>query len=167
MTAENYAQHVAQLGTLMGIDDCAPNEDGYCALEIDEEFRVSLQHDAEDDSVILHAEVGEVDPDLEAPAYRMLLEANLIGLGADRATFALNPVTGQVEMTRRFSADAEYALFEKTVEDFINQVDQWRDRLDRQAEIVEPDDTDEDEDAEPADETPGDGAARNPKVVWG
>ncbi|MCB1808747.1 MAG: type III secretion system chaperone [Candidatus Competibacteraceae bacterium] len=168
MSMQHYQLLLAQLGQHMDLGDCAANKDGYCAFEFDDSLIVQLQYDHDDHSIILHGEVGEVSPAVERPIFRMLLEANLLGLDASRVTFAFNPVTQQVELSRRLAAMLEFGAFEQALSNFVDQLEHWRNQLEQQAELIErEEDDDRWEDADSADNARLSDPTQSPPIIWG
>ena len=70
------------------------------SLLFDNEHEVEFEPDAEDGSVVFHAEVGDADR-LGDAALRALFEASLLGANTDGAAFSIEPRFSKVVLWKR------------------------------------------------------------------
>src|SRR5690606_35360792 len=80
MSLSSYQALIAELGRTLGMADMAAGEDGYVGLMIDD-HEIHIQHEPEDDEVILFARLPEADPDRRDAIYAMLLAAKVCWQG--------------------------------------------------------------------------------------
>ena len=129
MSLSAYQALIAELGQSLGLADMAAGEDGYVGLTIDD-HEIHIQHEAEDDEVILFARLPAVDPDRQAPIYAMLLAANVFWQGTRGATFSADFDTGRVFLADRRALDRLTAeTLSAWIEQFANVAMHWRARI--------------------------------------
>lgn len=90
MALEDYQKIIAAFGQSIGLQDAAPDEEGYCAMSFDD-LVVHLQYTADDDQLTLYTRLGEVDEDRVEGIYGMLLAANMFWQGTQGATLSVEP----------------------------------------------------------------------------
>jgi hypothetical protein len=129
MSLSSYQALIAELGQTLGMADMAAGEDGYVGLTIDA-HEIHIQHEADDDLVILFARLSEVDPDRRDAIYSMLLAANVFWQGTRGATFGADFDTGRVFLAdRRPLAVLDVESLSVWIEQFANVAAHWRTRI--------------------------------------
>ena len=130
MSLSSYQVLMAELGGTLGMADMAAGEDGYLGLTIDG-HALHIQHEADDDQVILFARLPEADPDRRDVIYSMLLAANVFWQGTRGATFSADFDTGRVFLAdRRALAGLDVESLSVWIEQFANVAAPWRQRID-------------------------------------
>ena len=129
MSLSSFQALIAELGSTLGMADMAAGEDGYVGLMVDG-HELHVQHEAEDDLVILFARLPEVDPDRRDAIYAMLLAANVFWQGTRGATFSADFDTGRVFLAdRRACAGLDAESLSVWIEQFVNVAAHWRQRI--------------------------------------
>ena len=129
MSLSAYQALIAELGQSLGLTDMAAGEDGYMGLTIDG-HEIHIQHEAEDDEVILFARLSAVDPERQAPIYAMLLAANVFWQGTRGATFSADFDTGRVFLADRRALDKlSVETVSVWIEQFANVATHWHARI--------------------------------------
>ena len=129
MSLSSYQTLIAELGGTLGMADMAAGEDGYVGLTVDG-HEIHLQHEADDDLVILFARLPETDPDRRDVIYAMLLAANVFWQGTRGATFSADFDTGRVFLAdRRGLAGLDAESLAVWIEQFANVAAHWRQRI--------------------------------------
>ncbi|KAB0607345.1 type III secretion system chaperone [Castellaniella defragrans] len=129
MSLSSYQALIAELGQTLGMADMAAGEDGYVGLMIDG-HEIHLQHEAEDDAVILFARLPEADPDRRDAIYAMLLAANVFWQGTRGATLGADFDTGRVFLAdRRPRTGLDAESLSVWIEQFANVAAHWRQRI--------------------------------------
>ena len=98
------------------------------SLLFDNEHEVDFEPDAEDDSVVFHADVGDADR-LGDAALRALFEASLLGANTDGAAFSIDSRFGKVVLWKRCHEFSGPAALRRELESFLGQVVHWKARL--------------------------------------
>jgi hypothetical protein len=102
MTFEELMQGT---GELLGLDDFAPDEDGFCTLE-SEDGAIDIGFVPEAHGLVLmHAIVKKVPEEKSGAAIRRALEANCGLRKTGQATLSFNPETGCIELARFFALE--------------------------------------------------------------
>ena len=100
MTLARFQALVKELGERVGAPDLASDDEGYTGLEVDG-LAVHLQHEPDDDLVMVFARLGEVEEIRAEQIYGYLLAANLFWQGTKGATLSLEPATNIVFIADR------------------------------------------------------------------
>ena len=170
MSLETYQALLERFGQLAGVEDCAADEDGFCALAFDEDIVVHLQLDADGATITLSGEAGEVDEDYSAELYGALLEANTAYRTKNELVFGVDPGSRNIELYLRLPAEIDLSAFEAAMGGFVDELEQWIAVVERQGQVFDAlvsariDEAEfQDDEAPPGDEAPPDGE----KVIWG
>ncbi len=102
--------------------------DGAFSLLFDNEHEVSFEPDADDGSVLFHAEVGD-SASLDAAGLRSLLEASLLGANTAGAAFSIDSRFGKVVLWKRCHEFSSAAALRRELEAFLGQVIHWKARI--------------------------------------
>jgi len=129
MSLTSYQALIAELGQTLGQADMAAGDDGYVGLVIDD-HEIHIQHDAEDDVVVLFARLPEADPARRDAINAMLLAANVLWQGTRGATFSADLDTGRIFLAdRRGLAELDVESLSVWIERFANVAAHWRERI--------------------------------------
>lgn len=120
-----YETLIREFGTALGHPELAPDEEGLCALSVDDgEVTLFIQL-RDEDTVLIFAEVGRLPDDAEAA--RALLAANLFGRGTADGTLGLAEENGLVIYSRAEPLRGlDYTHFATIVEVFLDLLAHWR-----------------------------------------
>lgn len=126
MSLVNYKQLLSELGQSTGIPDLAPDEDNYCCLGFDDKIIVHLQYNAENEVLMLFAQLGNIDEDKTTMLYPRILKANLFWQGTAGSTIGVDDETREVLMSYQTPlAFIDFPKFQETLEGFINTAELW------------------------------------------
>jgi Tir chaperone protein (CesT) family len=134
MSFEIFKASLTKFGELIGLSDLAPDDQGYCLLQIDDHL-VHLQHDAETDNILTFTHFGPADIDRTQATYEALLEANHFWLQTRGATLSVQPGTGDIYLAANFPAErcGESSVagdnFQTFLQDFVQAADDWLEQL--------------------------------------
>ena len=113
----------------IGIGPLQFDADGSVALLFDGEHEISFTPDAEDRSVLFHAELDPA-PSQDASACLKLLTTSLLGAQTDGAALAVHEALGTVVLWKRHDDSfADRADLERAVNLFLAQVIAWKKKL--------------------------------------
>ncbi len=116
-------------GEKIGIGSLAFDTDGSVGLLFDGEHEITFTPDAEDRSVLFHAEVGSASF-LDRDACQKLLSASLLGAETGGAAFSVHEAQGLIILWKRHDDGFEdVSAFERAVNAFLVQVIFWKDAL--------------------------------------
>jgi hypothetical protein len=148
---QRFAELVQQLGKTVGIDDLAPDDNGYLCLTFDER---PVNIEERDGIIFLYAALGPLPTDDPENLYRRLLSANCFYRETQGATLGVDDRLGVLLFYQTPVAALEGNQFETILQNFINTADAWRGRLEEARSTGGA--------ASTAAETPGTGAG----AVW-
>ena len=148
---QRFAEIVQNLGKTVGIDDLAPDDNGYLCLTFDER---PVNIEERDGIIFLYAAIGPLPADGLEGLYRQLLSANCFYRETQGATLGVDDKLGVLLFYQTPSAALEGNQFETVLQNFINTADAWRGRLEEARSKTNS--------ASAAAETPGAGAG----TVW-
>lgn len=132
MSLVMFKSLLADLGQQLGIPDLAAAEDdGHCALALPDDRVVVLEYDDAIEAVTLFCELGTIERQHGEVVLLELLNANVLWSGTGGATLGVHQQTGQVTLGYRVPVKAlDTERFLQTIEEFLNGIDHWRQRLD-------------------------------------
>lgn len=119
-----------QLGKQIGVPDLALDENGVCRMIFDRNLVVDLEQ-SDDASVLhIHSTLTGIPAEGRETLYGSLLAANLFGAETGGAVFALDIPAGEVVLFKSFRMDeTEYQDFVNGLENFVQQIENWKERL--------------------------------------
>ena len=124
-----FSDAMRELAENSGIGPLQFDADGSVALLFDGEHEITFTPDAEDRSVLFHAELGPA-PLQDASACLKLLTASLLGAQTGGAALAVHEALGAVVLWKRHDDSfADRADLERAVNLFLVQVIAWKERL--------------------------------------
>lgn len=152
MSLETFQGLVREFGGKLGVPGVEADGEGYVALTFDDTV-LHLQHDHEDDDVVVFTRLGEIEPDRAEQIYVWLLGANLFWQGGKGATFSVEPATGVVFLADRRPMEAtRLEGFVPWIERFLDVAGYWGKRLEvanAGGPLGDPDDADGEEPTSP------------------
>ncbi len=134
---------IGELGQQMGLGDLSLDEQGFCALRFDEKLVINLQYWADDEQLLLFADLGPSA--IGVQLYSNLLRANLFWRATLGATLSLSeddPPHVILALQQPWQP-LDAAQLNASLERFVNTVEDW-------SEVVENTGTD----SKLADDTP-------------
>lgn len=124
----NVPDAIKELGLLLGHPNLALGEDGTCRLSFDKRLDVDFELLPDGSTLHLSSAVSLLELETEE-SLAELLRANLLGTQTGGAFFSLSP-EGEVLFERRLRMDAlDLTGFTQEVEEFVNHLDGWEDRI--------------------------------------
>ena len=124
-----FSDAMHELAENSGIGPLRFDADGSVALLFDGEHEITFTPDAEDRSVLFHAELGPA-PLQDGSACLKLLTASLLGAQTGGAALAVHEALGTVVLWKRHDDDfTDCADLERAVNRFLVQVISWKERL--------------------------------------
>ncbi len=133
-----FNELITAMGELLGLEDFAPDEDGFCTLELkDGAIDIAYVPEVQHGLVLLHAVVKTVEEEMSGAVIRHALEMNC-GLRRTRqATLSVNPETGSIELARFFSLELlDPEVFLMLIESFAETLVEVRGLLEEGEEEV-------------------------------
>ncbi|WP_018693966.1 type III secretion system chaperone [Algicola sagamiensis] len=105
------------------------DENGHCALLIDQQFPVYLQQN-NDQEVVFFANLPTLADVCSKDIYEELLHSNFFGLGAKGFALGLNPQTREVVLSRRvYESALTFERFETLLADLVEAMAFWKIQL--------------------------------------
>ncbi|MEW4561547.1 type III secretion system chaperone [Bremerella sp. JC770] len=145
-----YEQLVQQLGDKCGIPEMKPDDNRAVHLTFDESIHVCIQQTGNEDEILLYCVIGVIESLESAEIPMQLLTASLFGQETNGATFAVEPLTGQVILQRMERLPGlTFADFEECLKQFVDAAEVWMRRLVPDSEQSGPELTPVDVDAMP------------------
>ena len=132
MTKENYADFLAKVRELTGIDSLRPNESGLASVRVDDAYNVNLQFVEPTRRVLCFIEVAELPHDAPKTVYRDLLVGGLFGKDTAGGHFTIEPETETVVYNFNFDLDRaarDVEEFIATLEKILQLCDIWAERI--------------------------------------
>ena len=114
-----FQELIQGTGELLGLEEFAPDEEGFCTLE-SEDGAIDIAYISDEyNLILLHAVVGEVPAEYSEEVILKALEANCGFKKTGGATLSINSETGCFELARFFSLELmEPATFLELLERF-------------------------------------------------
>jgi len=120
-----------EFGRRSGLGALARNRDGVCRLIFDGGLIVDIEAQDQEPDLHMTATVGALAPDASAGLLRALLAANLMGKDSGGAALALDLTRDEVVLHQQLPLDdLSFAVFERTLQTFLNQIERCRNLLD-------------------------------------
>lgn len=117
---------LGQLGQQLGIEGLKADEQGYCALSIDQVWVLHLAHVETRSCIQCMAELAPLPHDGRPALLAELLQANALLAGTDGSTLGLDAERDWVVLSRELPlAGLDFVSFEHTLELFVRQAERW------------------------------------------
>lgn len=124
-----FVDIIREFGEKIGIDALTFDDEGSVTLLFDGEHEITFTPDADDHSVLFHAEMGSASH-MDSNSYMKLLTASLLGAETGGAAFAIHEALGNIILWKRHDdVFNDCADFERAVTAFLGQVIAWKDKL--------------------------------------
>jgi hypothetical protein len=139
MSLDLLRSFLGGLGAQIGLSGLAPNDDGYCLLQV-ENLPVSIQYQRDTGDVVLFARLCRIAAYATTEANEMMLAGNLFWGQTDGATLAIQQPGNEVYLLAKDKLQALDGLqFKAMLERFVHVGEVWRQRL----ELLTSDEDDE------------------------
>lgn len=123
-----FNQLLTAFGTLIGINQLTPDEDGLCTLCLNETYFLNLAC-RDNGDLIVHTALGSVDPQHRADVFADLLAENLFPESMD-LSFSWHKTRQRVELTARTPLrNLDAPLLSTFLERFMEITTYWTQRL--------------------------------------
>ena len=120
---------LSEFGEAVGIPELTFDDDGCCCLSFDDAV-VNFELDDETGLLYLYADVGAVPDPPDTALYEMLLEADYLHRETAGGTLGIDKAAGVVALVYQIPYDIlELSQFETILDNFINMVEHWTDRI--------------------------------------
>lgn len=124
----------------MGLGNLKLDENKVCRLIFDKKFTVDIEANDDESVAHIYSAVCIIPPIEKEALYEKLLNANPFGRGTGGATFGIDLETGKIPITRTLVLDkTDYQDFVNAPESFVNHLEAWRDKIDKQDYLHEKD----------------------------
>ena len=124
-----FGDVMRELAEKCGIGPLKFDDDGSVALLFDGEHEITFTPNAEDRSVLFHAELGPA-PLQDSAACLNLLTASLLGAQTGGAAFAVHEALGTVVLWKRHDDSfVDCPDLERAVNLFLAQIIAWKEKL--------------------------------------
>ncbi|WP_175330489.1 type III secretion system chaperone [Candidatus Ichthyocystis hellenicum] len=137
-TMEDAQNLITELGELLKLPSLKLNDQGVAALIADKSFSVNLEYSAVDGVIHLYSKVMDLDGPVSDVVCRKLMALNAYGNETGGASFAWDELHHEIILWKRVDlkiATAQY--LSGVLEQFLDQVERWRGRLERGLESLE------------------------------
>lgn len=130
MSIEILRGLLRDFGAGIGLPDLAPDDQGYCCLQIGEQMKVSLQYEADEQNLVLFARLCAIDVAMREDAFEMMLTGNLFWAQTKGATLAVEPADNLVFLQAKESVlSLDLPRFNRLLENFVETGETWVQRL--------------------------------------
>jgi hypothetical protein len=117
-------------GTGIGLPDLAPDDQGYCCLQVGELVKASLQYEPEGQDLVVFARLAEVGPEERPIAHEMMLAGNFFWGQTKGGTLAIDPAEGVVFLQMKEKLRVlDLPGFEALMERFVAAAEAWQGHL--------------------------------------
>jgi len=126
----NAKEILAELTREIGLEGTQFDENHMCRLVFDDKLAVDFENPPDQNLLLVYASAGKLPRDGREQLYKMMLEANLFGLGTGGAVLALDANLDEIILFRRYpSDDIDYDKFKQDLELFLESLEQWQDKV--------------------------------------
>jgi len=131
-TIDDFKNLLATIRKQTGLDMLVPDDDGLLTFRVDDQYNISLQFIETTGKILCFVEVATLPSDAGVAVYRDLLAGTLFGKETGGGYFALEAESNAVIYNYMFDFDkaaAEPENFVETLENILQLVDIWADRI--------------------------------------
>lgn len=135
-TIDDYKNFFAAIRKQTGLEMLVPDDDGLLSFRVDDAYTVNLQFVEATGKILCFLEVATLPPDAGTAIYRDLLAGCLFGKETAGGFFSLEPESNTVIYNYFFDfepAAADPESFVETLENILQLVDVWADRINGKA----------------------------------
>jgi len=131
-TIDDYKNFLATIRKQTGLEMLVPDDDGLLSFRVDDEYTVNLQFIEATGKILCFLEIATLPSDAGTAVYRDLLAGTLFGKETAGGYFAMEAESNTVIYNYMFDFDkaaAEPENFVETLENILQLVDIWADRI--------------------------------------
>ncbi len=131
-TIDDFKNFLATIRKQTGLDMLVPDDDGLLTFRVDDQYNISLQFIENSAKILCFVEVATLPSDAGVAVYRNLLGGSLFGKDTAGGYFAMELESNAVIYNYMFDFDkaaAEPESFVETLENILQLVDIWADRI--------------------------------------
>ena len=131
-TINDFKNFLATIRKQTGLDMLVPDDDGLLTFRVDDQYNISLQFLENSAKILCFVEVATLPSDAGVAVYRDLLGGSLFGKDTAGGYFAMELESNAVIYNYMFDFDkavAEPESFVETLENILQLVDIWADRI--------------------------------------
>ena len=131
-TIDDYKNFLATIRKQTGLEMLVPDDDGLLTFRVDDQFTINLQFIENSAKILCFVEVATLPSDTGVAVYRDLLAGSLFGKDTAGGYFALEEESNTLIYNYMFdfnTAAADPENFVETLENILQLVDIWADRI--------------------------------------
>ena len=131
-TIDDYKSFLETIRKQTGLDMLVPDDDGLLSFRVDDEYNINLQFLEVSAKILCFVEVATLPADAGVAVYRDLLIGSLFGKETAGGYFALEAENNIIIYNYMFDFDtaaADPENFVETLENILQLVDVWADRI--------------------------------------
>ncbi len=131
-TIDDFKNFLTTIRKQTGLDMLVPDDDGLLTFRVDDQYNISLQFLENSAKILCFVEVATLPSDAGVAVYRDLLGGSLFGKDTAGGYFAMELESNAVIYNYMFDFDkavAEPESFVETLENILQLVDIWADRI--------------------------------------
>ncbi len=130
MSLEKFKSLLTEFSEAYNLSNLNLTEPNICRLSFDTKIKVALSLKEDEDTLVFFSEIIAVPKNKLHEAYLLLLRANMFWIGTAGATLGFNPEKHMATLGRQERiANLDLPAFEKILQDFVNTVEYWQNRL--------------------------------------
>jgi hypothetical protein len=127
MTHRDVQSVLDELGRSAGLGALPLSADGRLTLTFDDKLEVTLEHEADEERLLLWTLLAELGAERPPALLAELLDADFLGQGTGGATLAVEHRSGKVVLWQSLPAPGlGVATLEQTIETFVTAATRWR-----------------------------------------
>ena len=131
-TIDDYKNFLATIRKQTGLEMLVPDDDGLLTFRVDDQFTINLQFIENSAKILCFVEVATLPSDTGVAVYRDLLAGSLFGKDTAGGYFALEEESNTLIYNYMFdfnTAAADPENFVDALENILQLVDIWADRI--------------------------------------
>ena len=131
-TIDDYKNFLAIIRKQTGLEMLVPDDDGLLTFRVDDQFTINLQFIENSAKILCFVEVATLPSDTGVAVYRDLLAGSLFGKDTAGGYFALEEESNTLIYNYMFdfnTAAADPENFVETLENILQLVEIWADRI--------------------------------------
>ena len=131
-TIDDYKNFLATIRKQTGLEMLVPDDDGLLTFRVDDQFTINLQFIENSAKILCFVEVATLPSDTGVAVYRDLLAGSLFGKDTAGGYFALEEESNTLIYNYMFdfnTAAADPENFVETLENILQLVEIWADRI--------------------------------------
>ncbi len=123
---------LSELGKAMGLGDIGLDENRVLRLVFDDRHVVDMEATEDYKTLHIYSVLSSVPEDGKLELYEALLYANLFGQETGGATLCVDPSAKEVLLCTRCEMEkTDYQDFVNLLENFLNHVEHWKDKIEK------------------------------------